>query len=54
MIRGTSEAHKQEGAGVIVASGIAVYDPAEDHTVADVFKKADEQMYRNKKALKQG
>ena len=51
-IRETSQAHQKQGAGVIVASGIALYDPMEDHTVADVFKRADEQMYRNKKELK--
>ena len=52
-IRETSAAHKAQGAGVIVASGIALFDPKNDHTVADVFKKADEQMYANKKQLKE-
>ena len=52
-IRETSLAHKKEKAGVIVASGIALYDPREDHTVADVFKKADQNMYVNKKELKE-
>jgi len=51
-IRETSMAHKKEKAGVIVAAGIALYDPREDHTVADVFKKADMNMYENKKELK--
>lgn len=51
-IREASMAHRKQGAGVIVAAGIALYDPQADHTVADVFKKADEQMYENKKELK--
>ena len=51
-IRETSVAHRRQGAGVVMASGIAVYDPQEDHTVADVFKRADQQMYENKRELK--
>ena len=51
-IRDTSVAHKREKTGVIVASGIALYHPQEDHSVADVFKKADQDMYENKKELK--
>ena len=51
-IRETSMAHKKQKAGVVVASGIALYDSQTDHTVADVFKRADEQMYENKKELK--
>ena len=51
-VRETSMAHIKQKAGVIVASGIALFDPQNDHTVADVFKRADEQMYENKKALK--
>lgn len=51
-IRETSLAHIKQKAGVVVASGFARFDPREDHTVADVFKRADEQMYRNKKELK--
>jgi GGDEF domain-containing protein len=45
--------HKKKKAGDIVASGIALYDPQEDHTVADVFKRADQDMYANKKELKE-
>ena len=52
VIRDTSLAHAKGKAGVIVASGIALYDPRSDHTVADVFKRADGQMYANKKELK--
>ena len=53
-VREISQAHRDGKAGVIVASGIALYDPREDHTVADVFQKADKQMYENKKELKNG
>ena len=51
-IRETSMAHKKQKAGVIVASGLSLFDPQADHNVADVFKRADAQMYENKKALK--
>ena len=52
-IREASMTHKKKKAGDIVASGIALYDPQEDHTVADVFKRADQDMYANKKELKE-
>ena len=52
-IREASMTHKKKKAGVIVASGIALYDPQEDHTVADVFRRADQDMYANKKELKE-
>ena len=42
---------KKEGTP-IVAIGMAEYDDAVDRTVLDVFKRADERMYRNKKDLK--
>ena len=35
-----------------VASGLSVYDPEKDSSVADVFKRADEAMYENKKYMK--
>ena len=37
---------------ISVACGIAVFDPTEDETVADVIKRADEDMYRDKAAKK--
>ncbi len=38
--------------GVVVAFGIAVYDPEKDSCVSDVFERADSSMYENKKELK--
>ena len=38
--------------GAVVACGIATFDAHKDHGVADVFKRADDLMYKNKKALK--
>ena len=38
---------------VSLASGMAVYDKEMDHTVADVFTRADEAMYACKKQMKQ-
>ena len=38
---------------VVVAIGMAEFDPAADATVAQVFDRADDMMYRNKSALKQ-
>lgn len=52
-IREASMTHKKKKARDTVASGIALYDPQEDHTVADVFKRADQDMYANKKELKE-
>ena len=37
---------------VIVACGLAVYDPASDNSYNDVFRRADESMYEQKRALK--
>ena len=51
------EMHRQNesnmtNAGVVIANGIADFDPERDHCVADVFARADEAMYENKTALK--
>ena len=51
-IRETSAANRKRRAGVVVASGISLFDPQSDHTVADVFKRADQEMYKNKRELK--
>ena len=40
--------------GVVVAVGMTDYVPDADTTVAEVFERADSQMYRNKSALKEG
>lgn len=37
---------------VSIASGLADYEPEKDLSVADVFKRADEEMYKNKKNMK--
>jgi GGDEF domain-containing protein len=37
---------------VVIACGIAEFDPARDKGVTDVFERADSAMYENKKALK--
>ncbi|MBR0235475.1 MAG: GGDEF domain-containing protein [Clostridia bacterium] len=37
---------------VSVASGMAVYDPENDKCLEDVFKRADAEMYENKKMIK--
>ena len=41
------------GEGPVVASGLAEYQPYEDHSVEDVFNRADSQMYENKTHLKE-
>lgn len=40
------------GNGVVMAVGMASFDIEKDRLVQDVFKRADEQMYENKKYLK--
>ena len=37
---------------VSVATGLAEFDPAQDHTVADTLRRADKEMYINKKKRK--
>ncbi len=41
------------GEGPIVASGLAEYQPYADHSVEDVFNRADNQMYGDKTRLKE-
>ena len=38
----------------VIASGISSYDPAADSSVTEVFDRADNMMYENKRALKGG
>jgi len=42
----------QKNGDVVVASGLAVYDASTDSSYNDVFKRADEFMYEQKRALK--
>lgn len=42
----------QKNGSVIVASGLAVYDALTDGSYNDVFKRADESMYEQKRSLK--
>ena len=51
-LRRQVEENLRIGEGPIVASGIAVYSPEEDHSADDVFKRADSQMYEDKAHLK--
>ncbi len=51
--RKTIVANKESG-GIVIASGLAVYDPQIDLSVSDVFKRADRIMYKNKASLKIG
>ncbi len=41
------------GEGPVVATGLAEYQPYADHTVEDVFNRADNQMYEEKARLKE-
>ena len=41
------------GEGPVVASGLAEYQPVEDHSVEDVFNRADSLMYEDKTRLKE-
>ena len=51
-LREESMANKKVRSGPVVATGMSVFNPDEDKTVADVLKRADNQMYENKKYLK--
>ena len=42
----------QKIGGVVVAAGMADYEPGRDTSVASVFERADSRMYENKSALK--
>ncbi len=44
--------YNRDDGGVIIASGMHVFDPSVDQSVENVFEKADFEMYKNKKALK--
>ena len=42
----------QRNGKVVVASGMAIYTPGSDESYNDVFKRADEMMYKRKQELK--
>ncbi len=46
--------NKTKGEGPVIATGISEYDPQKDTEVAEVFERADSEMYENKKYLKTG
>ncbi len=50
----TREASDKPWEHVSVAMGLAVYDPAQDHSVVDTMRRADKVMYINKRKKKQG
>ncbi len=52
ILKEDSLANKRSRSGPVVACGMAVYDPEKDKKVDDVYKRADVQMYANKKKLK--
>lgn len=45
--------NRREGGKPVIASGMAVYDPETDRKVSDVFERADNMMYQNKRLLKE-
>ncbi len=53
-LRAETMANKKARSGPAVASGMSVYEPDEDKAVVDVLKRADDQMYENKKMIKSG
>ena len=54
MLKKRSVENLDRGDGPVVAVGLAVYDHINDRKVSDVFKRADENMYDDKVALKSG
>lgn len=51
-LRRESAANGRSRSGPVVASGLSVFDRASDARFSDVLKRADAQMYENKKELK--
>ncbi len=54
LIRQHSLNNLKRGDGPVVAAGMGVYDRLNDHKAADVFRRADENMYQDKLAIKNG
>lgn len=50
--REKSDANRIARSGPVVASGMAVYHPEKDASFDEVFKRADQKMYKNKSKLK--
>ena len=46
------EDYKKNGDGVVLASGMAEYQPETDSFVSDIFDRADKEMYADKQSLK--
>ena len=44
--------NKKRGVGVILATGMAEYNPESDSLVSEIFERADKEMYEDKKKLK--
>jgi PleD family two-component response regulator len=44
----------EEDITLSIAKGFAKYDPALDKQFVDVFNRADEEMYKNKREMKAG
>ncbi|MCR5250106.1 MAG: diguanylate cyclase [Lachnospiraceae bacterium] len=53
-LRRESYANGRSRSGPVIATGLSVYEPASDATFSDVVKRADLDMYENKKLLKSG
>ena len=53
-LRRESYANGRSRSGPVIATGLAVYEAASDAKFSDVFKRADLDMYVNKKVLKSG
>ena len=45
--------NKESGTGVVLASGIAEYEPDNGSLVSEIFDRADRAMYENKQKLKE-
>ncbi|MCR5289753.1 MAG: GGDEF domain-containing protein [Treponema sp.] len=51
-LRSQSIENKKAGTGVVLAAGMAEYNPEKDTLVSDIFERADKEMYEDKKKLK--
>ncbi len=51
-LRGQVLENKKSGEGVVLATGMAAYNPESDSLVSEIFERADKEMYENKQSLK--
>lgn len=51
-LRGQVLENKKSGEGVVLATGMAAYNPESDSLVSEIFGRADKEMYENKQSLK--